>query len=345
MSSFKKLEKENYKYFIVQFDDGFELVPRKWIMSETRECYWPLCSTLKEYDRAVQSMDDPKDDWKKCHIEKILGGAKTFLRGKEKLKRAGDNSSLTTDIDEKKSRHSRALKRQFSPATSSASDGEDEDENITIPPLPKIPAIINRPSMPQGGSSANVAATPTDQSHETKTILRAIAGVKYTLATMQANQEEIKERIEKMEQRFLNNENEQILGDGEDENVSSLLPIKCDEDFNAVDDNLSNVLFKRKLVTELKKIGGSEMKNVVYNVLPKIFTNEVAEKYSWFGAKGKRALACSNFSGLIKDVVRCHFKDATDTNIEIPIKKWLSKAKERLQRDARKNMSSDENNN
>lgn len=35
----------------------------------------------------------------------------------------------------------------------------------------------------------------------------------------------------------------------------------------------------------------------------------------------------------VTDVVRCHVSEATDVAIEIPIKKWLSKAKERLDRE------------
>jgi hypothetical protein len=73
--SLHKLDDKSYNFFVVDFYDGFELVPRNWILHETGQCYWPDATTPRNYDRAVESMEQPKDTWQLHRIKKITARA------------------------------------------------------------------------------------------------------------------------------------------------------------------------------------------------------------------------------------------------------------------------------
>ncbi|XP_039298181.1 uncharacterized protein LOC111056072 isoform X2 [Nilaparvata lugens] len=136
-----------------QFTDGYELVRRNWIRRETSECYWPDVLSTKHYDRAVEAMEDPKPSWKTFCIKKIIARAKSFGRGKEKLKEAATRSDLSMDADNammaKITRHSRAIKRPYTSSSSECNDDDDDDDDNPIPPLPKIPDNITQEKVPK----------------------------------------------------------------------------------------------------------------------------------------------------------------------------------------------------
>lgn len=75
MNSIHKLEDKADKFFVVDFHEGFKLVPRNWIVQETFQCYWPNVSNPRSYDRQVKSMESLKDTWPLFNLEKIIARA------------------------------------------------------------------------------------------------------------------------------------------------------------------------------------------------------------------------------------------------------------------------------
>lgn len=63
------------KFYIVQFNDGINVVPEAWILDghDTNECYWPPTTLHVPYDDAVKKGIKPNDTWSLCQIEKNLG--------------------------------------------------------------------------------------------------------------------------------------------------------------------------------------------------------------------------------------------------------------------------------
>lgn len=49
----------NKKYYIVEFDDGLQIIPDNWFTCEKKSAiYWPNFTNQKEYDKAVEKMKD-----------------------------------------------------------------------------------------------------------------------------------------------------------------------------------------------------------------------------------------------------------------------------------------------
>ncbi|CAM4573839.1 unnamed protein product [Leuciscus chuanchicus] len=68
------------------------------------------------------------------------------------------------------------------------------------------------------------------------------------------------------------------------------LPI---ESLEAVDEaflkDAANAAAKQRMISSLATIGGQDVKRVAWNILSRMFTEEVAKTISWKGANGKRA--------------------------------------------------------
>lgn len=63
----------DFNYFIVEFDDGVQLVPKNWIVNGKNEAYWPNFTNLKNYNKAVETMIEVEDSWKTYTFQRILG--------------------------------------------------------------------------------------------------------------------------------------------------------------------------------------------------------------------------------------------------------------------------------
>ncbi|XP_046612587.1 uncharacterized protein LOC124301503 [Neodiprion virginianus] len=70
--------------------------------------------------------------------------------------------------------------------------------------------------------------------------------------------------------------------------VMNLFPICHVKMLQRVEKELTNNAMKQKLMTALLKIGGSDYKNTTTRLMERLFSNYVAEKFSWVGSKGKR---------------------------------------------------------
>lgn len=66
-----KAFQEHYHYYVVDFDDGLELIPRNWIIGE--EAYCPKESS--KFYSLVKDMAAPKPEWPTYNIQKIYAGS------------------------------------------------------------------------------------------------------------------------------------------------------------------------------------------------------------------------------------------------------------------------------
>lgn len=83
------------KYAIVEFDDGFEMIPCCWITEDRNHASWPTFPTNEKFRKAVQKCVSQTDGWPLYEIKKILGTADTYEKGMKKLKKA----EFVTDIN------------------------------------------------------------------------------------------------------------------------------------------------------------------------------------------------------------------------------------------------------
>ncbi|XP_030580579.1 uncharacterized protein LOC115776907 [Archocentrus centrarchus] len=115
------------------------------------------------------------------------------------------------------------------------------------------------------------------------------------------------------------------------------LPASSSEDLEALNRALESGAVRKKVVHHLAVIGGRDLRAAVYNILPKIVTNRLAEQYSLYGRKGKK-----NFSAhkhLVAVIFRAVRKNQgsdtlSDTEIQAVLGDWLKHAKCRKDKSA-----------
>lgn len=64
-------------YFVVEFDDGVEVVPKNWVQEGEKFSYCP--KEEGKFYRLVENRTDPKPHWILHPIRRILGGAGKFF--------------------------------------------------------------------------------------------------------------------------------------------------------------------------------------------------------------------------------------------------------------------------
>lgn len=72
----------NDKYYIVEFKDGVQLVPAKWLDKSEKYCSFPFYDKLR-YDQAVKYNEDADHRWRKYKVIRKMGTAsklKCFLK-------------------------------------------------------------------------------------------------------------------------------------------------------------------------------------------------------------------------------------------------------------------------
>ncbi|XP_039308857.1 uncharacterized protein LOC120358503 [Solenopsis invicta] len=113
-----------------------------------------------------------------------------------------------------------------------------------------------------------------------------------------------------------------------------VFPLKAEADMHELEEYLKNKEHANQFITELLKIGGLSYKNMTRRILQKLFSDNIAQTYSWVGFKGKKnfSILCVT-STILTAVQKAHTTSLAE--IEKVIKMWLVKAKERHLKKAR----------
>jgi len=68
------------KYYIIEFEDGLQIVPNNWFTCEKKSAvYWPNLTNQKEYDKAVEKIKDF------CHNNSTIISVKRIFGSTGKL--------------------------------------------------------------------------------------------------------------------------------------------------------------------------------------------------------------------------------------------------------------------
>ncbi|XP_029659538.1 uncharacterized protein LOC115233334 [Formica exsecta] len=108
------------------------------------------------------------------------------------------------------------------------------------------------------------------------------------------------------------------------------LSLKNENELEAIETKLNNDSTYRKYMNkQLAQRVSQDTKTSCIRLMRQIFTNQLAMKYSWYGAKKKNIFSNLQLCKVIMCVIRNSHADATDDQISSPIKIWLAHAKER----------------
>lgn len=66
------------QYWVIEFDDGIQIVPISWLLENNTKCYYPNDlgngpNVHKKYDMMVKNLEQPKNNWEIYDIKHIWG--------------------------------------------------------------------------------------------------------------------------------------------------------------------------------------------------------------------------------------------------------------------------------
>jgi len=70
------MSNEENSYYIIEFEDGMQLIPYNWFTASKSKAYWPNFTNMKKFDKAVQYMELVGKNWLLYNVKKILGSAR-----------------------------------------------------------------------------------------------------------------------------------------------------------------------------------------------------------------------------------------------------------------------------
>ncbi|XP_016658298.1 uncharacterized protein LOC107883204 [Acyrthosiphon pisum] len=109
-------------------------------------------------------------------------------------------------------------------------------------------------------------------------------------------------------------------------------PISDQDGLNDMENKIkSDFNFRKQVVSELARIGGKSLPNMIYKILKKVFDDSILLEFTYYGLRNK-----DNFSLLainkviIEAVLKSKFKNHSNDEIITAISKWLTGAKGRI---------------
>nr|XP_012223363.1 PREDICTED: uncharacterized protein LOC105672781 isoform X2 [Linepithema humile] len=116
------------------------------------------------------------------------------------------------------------------------------------------------------------------------------------------------------------------------------LPLKTKNDLDIMEDRLGrNAIYRSEMVKQLTRLTCKDLRSSCLSVIKQTLSNEVANHYSWYGAKKKENFSKLHLCKVIMSVIRKSYPNATDAEISAPLKVWFAHAKERLTRETENN--------
>ncbi|XP_025267008.1 uncharacterized protein LOC112638836 [Camponotus floridanus] len=157
-------------------------------------------------------------------------------------------------------------------------------------------------------------------------IIRKLNAVLLNLAT-------IDERLIKLDNQIRRNED---TDSKENEDYDFDLPADTVEQLQRIDNQLKNKCIAAEMTRQLSLLGGKDHHDVISYMMKHILTNKLAMEYSWAGAKLKNAFKNLRITICIINAARTSRSNLTNKEIEDIIARWLILAKQRFDRDLKK---------
>ncbi|CAL1685185.1 unnamed protein product [Lasius platythorax] len=183
-------------------------------------------------------------------------------------------------------------------------------------------------------SANNTAASSSSLSFEQKSenfqrfVIQKLINLELKMNRIETNQKLILQKLSTTTSvgTFETEEEEKI-------DIFQDLSLRDENDLQAMEIKLKNDSFYRnQMIKQLAHIRCDNLKTSFLRLMKIMISNELAIKYSWYGAKKKEIFSKLDVCKIIMSVIRKFHADATDKQISAPIKIWLAHAKERMER-------------
>ncbi|XP_029678559.1 uncharacterized protein LOC115244769 isoform X4 [Formica exsecta] len=306
-------------YSVVKFhteydeDETYSVIPTLWLREDDKYSYWPR----KDIRNCIIKCKKPQNDWIICRVT-VLAKYDSYEHALQKEKRLMEEKSNTESESQlgrgfrKKKNSHRISKEKDNSSNSSANEISDNDS---------IPELNNNLHEQDDDVNQNIG-------HNDPHIL---------------HMDEIPIVIEV--------ENNIIPTKDATETLDSILrcvleiKLMCrriDERLHVLENNASEEA-QSQLVNMLIMIGGTTSKDAMKRVLQKLFTNNLASKCSWTGAKNNFKLKDLKMIICMKNAIKNICSTITEAQFEEILKAWFRQANLRLNRENVRNNARNDN--
>ncbi|XP_067207178.1 uncharacterized protein [Linepithema humile] len=165
--------------------------------------------------------------------------------------------------------------------------------------------------------------------HEFKrNVYRNFSVLKQKLDFIIQNQLDFYEQWERNE----NNSTTHFSTESNEINVMSQFPIESEDALNQLEEALIDNNYRNNLINKLSTIGGKNLKQLILNIIKRIFTIIIAKEYSWYGKKNNKSFSDLKLCSVVISAVQLKYPQATEHEISEPIKSWLRHANEKIKK-------------
>lgn len=64
------------KFQVVEFLDGVQVVPIRWLSKDKQKCVFPVhVNNQNQYNKMVATMSSPKESWQSWDVIKVIGSS------------------------------------------------------------------------------------------------------------------------------------------------------------------------------------------------------------------------------------------------------------------------------
>ncbi|KAL5239352.1 hypothetical protein ACI65C_006762, partial [Semiaphis heraclei] len=207
----------------------------------------------------------------------------------------------------------------------SAEISSDSEKKLCTPTL--MPQAITPTSSAHNRDDGNIAFQ--------KSINRNIMVMKHDLKNMQESIDNLFAVQQQILDKLNNIQSETLHFDGYFYNNDDMLHINNDADLDIMEDKLTKEqTFRKKVITELSRLTGSNMSETVRKIMQKLFTDNFLTNYSYIGFKGKKQFSTLQTCRIIFESIRKmkQYKDISDIDIEKPLKNWMAQSSARIKK-------------
>ncbi|XP_019884176.2 uncharacterized protein LOC105254819 isoform X2 [Camponotus floridanus] len=349
---------------VIQFEEdcSVEAVPSTWIQGQF--CHWPTYSQEKLMT-AIRKHESLNTRWPCYKIRNFRNSTfEDYSKARSKARTAEVTSDLNSEIEENPKR--KRIQKMF---TSSEEDNNEDLETslLSQPPILQTKTKIkqnNFSSLNKASStslnvnqstydessyntennnsilSENVdssryyettpVSTPCSSACSKKTAKNLVAQnylIRSIVIDILSEVKEIKLQLKTNSQETSTKEKEEIISIFNNKDVH--FPLKTEKDLQTVELILENDDEITKAMNELIQIGGNNGYEFIRRALSMMLTNEIADKYSFFGRKKKKSFCNLNICKLLISASQKGRYCETTKEAEKFIQGWLRRAAER----------------
>lgn len=335
----KQLSKQDLKYSVVKFneeceeDETYSVIPTFWLKDD-KYTYWPK----KDTRNSILKCKKPRNDWMLYPVT-VLAKYDLYEHALRKEKRLMEDKSSNNESENLgRGLRKRMIPNRFEKENDNSSDSSKTDkeensisDNDSIPDKTLDEQDNDDQNVDGDTQIMNIYDLPVVIETENNTI--PVNNTNQTLDSILRYVIEIKILCTRLDNRLHNVENGNHVINNHNTDMIPQLPMNQIEDIDNFEAILVAEEAQSQLVNMLVLIGGVTSKDALKRALQKLFSNNLASKCSWTGAKNNFKLKDLKIITCIKSAIKKSCPAVTEAEFEENLKTWFRQANLRLTRE------------